>query len=46
MDKSQIMKMENRLRLLTDRDEVANARLIKKLERRLRAIKKSEEENN
>ena len=46
MDKSQIMKMENRVQLLAARDEVGNARLIKKLERRLRAIKKSENENN
>ena len=34
----EIMKLENRINLLTNRDPVINAKIIRKLERRLRKI--------
>ena len=34
----EIMKLENRINLLTNRDPVVNAKIIRKLERRLRKI--------
>lgn len=34
-----IMRMENRIKLLTDRGEMVNIRLINKLRRRLRKLK-------
>ena len=34
-----IMRMENRIKLLTDRGEMMNIRLINKLRRRLRKLK-------
>ena len=34
----EIMKLENRINLLTNRDPVVNVKIIRKLERRLRKI--------
>ena len=34
----EIMKLENRINLLINRDPVVNAKIIRKLERRLRKI--------
>ena len=34
----EVLKLENRINLLTNRDPVANAKIIRKLERRLRKI--------
>ena len=34
----EILKLENRINLLTNRDPVVNAKIIRKLERRLRKI--------
>lgn len=39
MNNLEIMLLENRIHLLTQRDPVGNAKVIKKLERRLRAAK-------
>lgn len=37
MNNLEIMLLKNRIHLLTQRDPVGNAKIIKKLERRLRA---------
>ena len=37
-----ILALENRINLLRGRDPVGNFRIIRKLERRLRALQKSE----
>jgi hypothetical protein len=37
-----ILALENRINLLRGRDPVGNVRIIRKLERRLRALQKSE----
>lgn len=42
MEDYRVMKMKLRIKLLTERDELGNLRLINKLKRR---IKKIEEEN-
>ena len=34
----EVLKLENRINLLTNRDPVVNAKIIRKLERRLRKI--------
>ena len=34
----EVLKLENRISLLTNRDPVVNAKIIRKLERRLRKI--------
>lgn len=34
----EVLKLENRINLLTNRNPVVNAKIIKKLERRLRKI--------
>ena len=34
----EVLKLENRINLLTNRDPAVNAKIIKKLERRLRKI--------
>lgn len=39
MNDLKIMLLENRIHLLTQRDSVRNAKIIKKLQRRLRAAK-------
>lgn len=40
MNNLEIILLENRIHLLTQRDPVGNAKIIKKLERRLRASRK------
>lgn len=40
MNNLEITLLENRIHLLTQRDPVGNAKIIKKLERRLRASRK------
>ena len=39
MNDLKIMLLENRIHLLTQRDSVGNAKIIRKLQRRLRAAK-------
>lgn len=40
MDNLEITMLENRINLLRSKDPVVNSKIIKKLERRLRAAKK------
>lgn len=43
--KDKILKIKNRINLLTAKDPVRNVRIINKLKRRLRALENKETEN-
>lgn len=43
MEDYRVMKMKLRIKLLTDRDELGNLRLINKLKRRIRKIEEAKQ---